>query len=307
MWHTGLLFKLKSCLPHSFYNILKSYLSDRFFQIKFENILTELKPIQSGVPQGSVLGPVLYLMYISDIPTGPNVVLATFADDTALLSHHENLQVASNNLQDALNDLQDWLKKWRIKVNENKSKHIVFTLRKENCPPVTLNNIRLTEVEHVKYLGLTLDKKLTWKNHIWCKRQQMELKVRKLNWVLGKNSKLSLANKITLYKVMVKPIWTYGIQLWGTSSTSNIEILERFQSKTLRRIVNAPWFVSNRTIRDDLKIPTVKEEITRLSKIYQEKLNRHPNSLAINLLNNGETINRLKSVKHVLELSYRFT
>ena len=66
---------------------------------------------------------------------------------------------------------------------------------------------------------------------------------------------------------MIKPIWTYGIQLWGTACTSNLEIIQRFQSKTLRRIVDAPWFVSNRTIHNDLKIPTVKEEITKYSKV----------------------------------------
>lgn len=306
VWHTGLLYKLKSSLPHSYYNLIKSYLNERFFQIKYENVLTDLKPIQSGVPQGSVLGPILYLIYTSDIPTGQNVTVATFADDTAILSVNDDPQVASNNLQNLLNEFQVWLQKWRVKVNVTKSSHITFTLRRENCPPVSLNNILLTEVESVKYLGVHIDRRLTWKNHIWSKRQQMELKVRKLNWLLCKNSKLSLVNKITLYKVMIKPIWTYGIQLWGTASTSNIEIIQRFQSKILRRLLDAPWFVSNRTIHLDLKIPTVKEEVTSISKMYQSKLENHPNNLAVNLLDNSEFIHRLKCFK-VLDLSYRFS
>jgi hypothetical protein len=65
-----------------------------------------------------------------------------------------------------------------------------------------------------------------------------------------------------------KPIWTYGIQLWGTTSNCNIEILERFQSKVLRLIVNAPWYVPNSVIRNDLRVPTVKEEISRFSSHY---------------------------------------
>jgi hypothetical protein len=64
-------------------------------------------------------------------------------------------------------------------------------------------------------------------------------------------SKLSTTNKLLLYKTILKPIWTYGIQLWGTASTSNIEILERFQSKVLRIIVDAPWYVPNSLIRRD--------------------------------------------------------
>jgi hypothetical protein len=87
----------------------------------------------------------------------------------------------------------------------------------------------------------------------------------------------------TVYKTILKPIWTYGIQLWGTAFTSNIEILERFQSKVLRMIVDAPWYVPNSLIRRDLRCPTVKEEI-RYSSHYGSRLRTHPNHLAVNLL-----------------------
>jgi hypothetical protein len=79
-------------------------------------------------------------------------------------------------------------------------------------------------------------------------------------WLLGRKLKLSTSNKLVIYKTILKPIWNYGTQLWGTASTSNIEILERFQSKALRMIVDAPWYVPNTVIRRDLQIPTVKEE-----------------------------------------------
>jgi hypothetical protein len=78
-------------------------------------------------------------------------------------------------------------------------------------------------------------------------------------WLLGRKSKLFTNNKLLTYKVVLKRIWTYGIQLWGTTSNSNIEILERFQSKVVRLLVDAPWYVSNSVIRKDLQIPTVKE------------------------------------------------
>jgi hypothetical protein len=82
-------------------------------------------------------------------------------------------------------------------------------------------------------------------------------------WLFGRKSLLSLSNKLLLYKTILKPIWTYGIQLWGTVFTSNIEILERFQSKALRIIVDAPWYVPNSHIRRDLQMTSVKEEICR--------------------------------------------
>jgi hypothetical protein len=64
-------------------------------------------------------------------------------------------------------------------------------------------------------------------------------------WLLGHKSKLSISNKLLAYKVIIKPIWTYGIQLWGSASISNIEILERFQGKVLRMMTDAPWYVPN--------------------------------------------------------------
>jgi hypothetical protein len=84
-------------------------------------------------------------------------------------------------------------------------------------------------------------------------------------WLLGRKSQLSLSNKLFLYKTILKPIWTYGIQLWGTASISSIEILERFQSKALRMIVDAAWYVPNTLFRRDLQITSVKEEISHHS------------------------------------------
>jgi hypothetical protein len=83
---------------------------------------------------------------------------------------------------------------------------------------------------------------------------------------------------------MFKPIWTYGIQLWGTASTSNIEILERFQSKALRMIADAPRYVPNTVIRKDLQIPKVKEVIRRYSSQYSTHLSTHPDDLIVNLV-----------------------
>jgi hypothetical protein len=105
-----------------------------------------------------------------------------------------------------------------------------------------------------------------------------------MHWLLGRQSQLSTTNKLLLYKTILIPIWTYGIQLWGTASTSNIEILERFQSKALCMIVDAPWYVPNTLIRRDLHISTVKEEIRRYSSHYRAHLLTHPNNLAVNLL-----------------------
>ena len=78
-----------------------------------------------------------------------------------------------------------------------------------------------------------LDQNIIWRNHISAKRKQLDLKLRNMYWIVGRKSQISLPNKLLVYKAILKPIWTYGIQLWGTASNSNMYILERFQSKVL--------------------------------------------------------------------------
>lgn len=304
VWHHGLLYKIKQILPAQYYLILKSYLSERMFYVKVNDETSSICNINAGVPQGSVLGPLLYTFYTSDMPISSNVTIATYADDTALMANNTCPVKTSALLQNELNNMQDWLKRWRIIINTEKSKHVTFTLRKEECPPIHINNSIIPKSNVVKYLGMHFDKRLTWKDHIKAKRDHLNIKTLKMNWLLGPRSQLSIENKLKLYKVILKPVWTYGIQLWGTSSNSNVEILQRYQSKTLRRIINAPWYVSNNQIHRDLKIPKIKDEINRFSSKYLTRLSNHSNILAITLLDETENIRRLKRL-NVLDLPFR--
>jgi hypothetical protein len=152
--------------------------------VKYNNACSDYKLAKSGVPQGSVLDPSLYLIYIADLPTTDNTTIATFTDDTALLAIDSDLALASQKLQQHLDLLQEWFDKWKIKINKTKSSQITFTTKHTNCPPSTINNIQIPVQTEVKYLGLYLDQKLTWQKHIKTKCQQLNLKVRQISWLL---------------------------------------------------------------------------------------------------------------------------
>jgi len=177
-WHTGLLCKLKSTLPSPYYFLLHSYLSARYYQVRYNDSYSACHEVLSGVPQGSVLGPLLYQIYTADLPTTDNTTIATFADDTGLFAAHTDPLIASQRLQHHLNSLQVWFDKWKIKVQKAKSVHITFTAKHILCPPVTLGDVQIPMQPEVKYLGLHLGQRLTWRTHIRTKRHHLDLKLR---------------------------------------------------------------------------------------------------------------------------------
>jgi len=105
------------------------------------------------------------------------------------------------------------------------------------------------------------------------KRKQLYHKTREIKWLVGKNSPLSLDNKILIYKTILKPVWTYGIELWDCAYKSNIAILQRYQSKLLRTIANAPRYVTNHKLHTDLHIPYVRT-------VIHDRINKHRTTLA---------------------------
>lgn len=291
--HNGLLEKIYEQLPLKYHKLLKSYLQNRQFKVTHRQTTSSARQIQAGVPQGSVLGPILYLLYTSDLPTHEKIMTSTFADDTAILCTHKNPTMAHQLLQKHINEISRWCDKWGIKLNETKSTLVSFSLRKSSCPPIKLNQKNIPQSNSTKYLGIHLDRRLTWSTHILKKKEQLSLIYRKMHWLLGKKSKLKLETKIILYKSVIKPIWTYGIQLWGSAKTSNTNIIERSQTKIIRSIIGAPRYVRNTIMLRDLKIPTVKEEAKNHSIRYIHRLTSHPNTTARQILV-AKRFNRLK-------------
>jgi hypothetical protein len=166
-----------------------------------------------------------------------------------------------------------------IKIKEDISKHVTFTLRREICPPLFFNQTSIPQADTVIYLGLHLDRRLTWKCHISALRKHLDLRTKELYWILGKHSPLSLSNKLLLYKAMLKPAWTYGIELWGCASPSNIAKIQRDQSKILRIITDATWFVANRTLHQYLCVEEVRHVFRTKATAHYNTLSDHPNPL----------------------------
>jgi hypothetical protein len=237
------------------------------------------------------MSPLLYAFYTHDLPITNKTIIWTFADGIVIFATHDNAITASSNLQEHLILIEAWLNKWKIKVIQSESTQTTFTRRKGTCPPVQINHTNIQPKEQAKYLGLTFDNKLNWRQHIIKKtngpqNQRTQLAHRE-------RSHLSLENKLLIYKTVIEPIWTYGIKLRSCYSKSNIAIIQRAQSKILRSNSNAPQCVSNHTQHIDLKTPYVTEVIRENSINCFSKLENHSNPLLQPLLQPHEN-RRLK-------------
>jgi hypothetical protein len=146
-----------------------------------------------------------------------------------------------------------------MNINVTKSMLVTFTLRKKHCPAVQINNTVIPQSPNAKYLHL--DSRLKWTQHIDKKRTIIDLKVKGKYWNTGIKSHTSLESKVLLYKTIIKPIWAYGIELWGCTSKSHIAKMQRSQCKKLRMITNYPWYVTNQSLHDDLKVQFNKDAI----------------------------------------------
>jgi hypothetical protein len=156
-----ILYKIKKYLPISSFHILKSYINGREFRTRINNSISNTFAIKSGVPQSSVLGPLLYLLYTADLPVNANTTMGAL-----ILSVNIDPVIATFTLQNHLNQMQQLTKIWKLKINEAKFTQVNFSLRREQCPAVFLNNIQIPASPSTKYLRIYLDNHLTWKEHL---------------------------------------------------------------------------------------------------------------------------------------------
>ena len=283
VWHCGLAYKLITLkVPDALVKLLISYLNDRHFQVRVKDKLSTPKLIKSSVPQGSILGPTLFNIYLNDIPRSQDTELALYADDSAILAKNTYFSVMHKQLQQHLDILQTWLEKWRIKLNPNKCHWINFSRKLKPPPPLYINNQAIHAEKSTKYLGVTLDSHLTWKLHITNVIKKAHMAVGALYPMIG-NGNLSYQNKLLIYKSVIRPGMLYAAPVWGYACKSTIDCLEIRQNKTLRCIRKAPRYLKNSVIRKDFKIKTMRFVIKKQALNFFNNLPSVPNELLFNL------------------------
>ena len=172
VWHEGLIFKLKQNGVHGkLLILLQNYLTNRKQRVVINGTASDWGPLEAGVPQGSVLGPLLFLVYINDLEDGIKSSVKFFADDTSIFSIVRDPLVSAQELNYDLDLICRWAQQWKMSFNPDPTKQaeeVIFShkLASLNHPPIYFNGIEVKRVSEHKHLGLILDSKLSFTSHI---------------------------------------------------------------------------------------------------------------------------------------------
>ncbi|GFX63089.1 probable RNA-directed DNA polymerase from transposon X-element [Trichonephila clavipes] len=296
VWHTGLLYKLiKINTPPQLTLIIKSFLNNRSFAVRVNDTHSSTKQIRAGAPQGALLSPTLFNIYINDIPKTRQTTVCLYADDTAILTQSANKNCITHFLHRHLAELEDWYKKWKISINPEKTEAVFFSAGRatHKPPPIYVQNHPVPWSNSVNYLGVTLDQHLSFKDHI----TKINNKFRALACLyypyFTRNSPLTIKNRLLIYTSILRPVLLYASPVWGHATKTQINRLETSQNVLIRKLTNSPWFVRNADLRFTLNLTTVREFIKKIANKFFTNLE----------LIDNRTLRKLKFTPQILILT----
>lgn len=308
--HEILLYKLEH---YGFRGIVlqwfKSYLKNRKQFVRYQMHDSDKKVIKCGVPQGSILGPLLFILYINDIVNTTSLLeLILFADDTTLLFSHRNIASKNNIINNELQEICNWFQANKLSVNAKKTNYMVLGTHQSTTKFIDVNQdndstgdtqtnnskvklnikldgVSLNRVSSTKFLGVIIDENLTWKKHI-------DAISKTISRNIGMMTKLKhfVPERIlySLYCTLIMPYINYGILIWGNTCKSYLDKILKLQKWAIRTVTNSyyrshtgPLFSKynalnvNDTFKLNLGIFMYKHHTNQLPKIFSSYFTKH--------------------------------
>ncbi|CAF0704716.1 unnamed protein product [Brachionus calyciflorus] len=272
--HEGILHKLKKLgLSSSILNWIECFLNNREFQVKFKDILSSLKKIDCGVPQGSCLSPTLFSLYFSAIVKiiPPEVKIALYADDLCIWYTGTSKREIKKILQKAINSILSFCKKWGLTINNQKTCYTTFTTaglrknyRKKYGFKFYIDKNIIPLEPNPTFLGITLDPKINFKEHLVSiekkiiPKKNLIKKLKKFKW------SDSLSTNIKLYKSLIRSLFDYCFVILNSGTGKIKGSLQKIQNKILKIIKFFPMRTSIKTIHQKLKLDLIEDRANLL-------------------------------------------
>ena len=275
VWHNGLRQKLSTLeMPVYLIRWISSFLKGRAIKASIMGEKSREVIINHGVPQGSPLSPVLFLLYISDLPpTNPKVIRSLFADDLKFFSADRVPDKICKHLQSCLNDLVKYASKWRIGLNALKTATVLFT--RQGSRKTTLGLTLLDEIIETrtssKFLGVTFDSRLTFRPHFVQVASIARFRLLKLLSIYSSKYGPPAHILIRLYKTYIRSLFDYGSAATCVASPKVFQIWERIQMHLISHALHLPYNINHNTLRRLANISTVQDRVLYQAKAWYRK------------------------------------
>jgi len=263
-------------------NLLKDYLSNRNQAVKLNNQISSLKSINFGVPQGSILGPLFFIIYINDLKNClMNTIPVLYADDTNIFMSGQDVDSMTALFNNDLASLSEWLRSNRLSLNLSKTHSMIFSTNPSHRDKALLLSMNGTAIETVRlttFLGVKIDNALTWSDHV----AHVASKISKSIGIMKKASRvLNRESMLTLYRSLIMPYLQYCNLIWGNAAKSHLQRLMLLQKRALR-IVNglgARDHTAPCLVRDNLLAVSDMHTLSCATFLYRLKFHLYPSFL----------------------------
>ena len=253
----------------------RDYLTNRYQHTRIGSTVSSHLPVTAGVPQGSILGPILFLLYINDLPNATSMNSYLFADDTNfVISNHNEFELISDT-NSQLNNVQNWCNSNRLIINSKKTEIVRFTNSPQPFiqPPIQFAGESLNFESYCKFLGVLVDNRLNFSNHI----SKVLLNVTKRCGILFRiREKLPLQARLNFYHAFIYPLLSYNISIWGGTNSTHLAALIVAQKRVIRTIAGAQRYDHTTPLFSSLKILKLPDIYKYQISVYMFENNHNP-------------------------------
>lgn len=267
------------------YNLIKSYLSNRKQRVNLNSISSQFEEIYCGVPQGTILGPLFFIIYINDLlSTMPDNTILSFADDTAIISTGTTWNEVETKMNNQLEEVGTWLKLNKLSLNIDKTAYIEFGNQCNSTPKnlnITIHGDKINRVDNIKYLGVIFDSNMKWEQHL----DNLYKKTKYLTFVFYKLSRTMPTEVLKiLYYTLFHSIMIHGIIAWGGAYSGRKKSIQSLQTRLLKIVYKQKFIVDKHPldIEQTFSYESLLYHYEKLSELYNNKIKRtRYNSLQI--------------------------